>query len=118
MDITLERVLSLIPKKPDGKYIHGAKKEFAESLGYEGGDIISMWIKGTSTSYEGKLHEIASKYGVTVEWLRGETDEKTPPVPAMPAVKQEAYKLIDSMTDEQVRKIIQLTKIILEGEAR
>ena len=25
MDITLERVLSLIPKKPDGKYIHGAK---------------------------------------------------------------------------------------------
>ena len=30
MDITLERILSLIPKKPDGSYVHGAKKEFAE----------------------------------------------------------------------------------------
>lgn len=113
MDITLERVLSLIPKKPDGKYIHGAKKEFAESLGYDGGDIISMWIKGTSTSYEGKLHEIASKYGVTVEWLKGETDEKTPPAPAMSAVKQEAYKLIESMSDEQLEKFIRMARIML-----
>lgn len=78
MDIVLERILSLIPQKPDGKYVHGAKKEFAQSIGYDGGDIVSMWINGSSKSYMGKLHEIAAVYHVSVEWLKGETDEKNP----------------------------------------
>lgn len=82
MDIVLERILSLIPKKPDGKYVHGAKKEFAQSIGYDGGDIVSMWINGSSKSYMGKLHEISAKYNVSVEWLKGETNEKnTAPEP-------------------------------------
>lgn len=75
MDIMLERILSLIPKDDDGKYVHGAKAEFAKSIGYNDGAIVSMWIKGTSTSYKNKLHEIAEKYGVSVKWLRGETDD-------------------------------------------
>lgn len=79
MDIVLERILSLIPKKPDGKYVHGAKREFARSIGYDGGDIVSMWINGSSKSYMGKLHEIAAVHHVSVEWLQGKTDEKSPP---------------------------------------
>lgn len=75
MDITLERILSLLPKKEDGSFVRGAKKDFATSIGYDSGDIVSMWIKGSSTSYYGKLHEIAAKYNVSVEWLKGE-DEK------------------------------------------
>lgn len=78
MDVMLERILSLIPKKSDGKYAHGAKKQFAESIGYSGGEIISMWEKGDSKSYQGKIHEIASVYNVSIAWLRGETDEKKP----------------------------------------
>lgn len=31
MEITRERVLSLIPKKEDGKFAHGALKEFCYS---------------------------------------------------------------------------------------
>lgn len=76
MDIMLERILSLIPKDDDGKYVHGAKAEFAKSIGYNDGAIVSMWIKGTSTSYKNKLHEIAEKYSVSVNWLRGETDDQ------------------------------------------
>lgn len=113
MDITLERVLSLIPKKPDGKYIHGAKKEFAESLGYEGGEIVTMWEKGKSNSYLGKLYEIAAIHGVTVEWLRGETDEKTPPAPAVSAVEQEAIDLLKRMNNEEIMKLVQLAKIVM-----
>ena len=78
MDITLKRILSLIPKKPDGKYVHGAKKAFANSLGYSEGNIVSMWESGNSDSYKTKLHEISAKYDVSVEWLKGETDEKRP----------------------------------------
>ena len=78
MEKTLERILSLIPHKEDGSIVHGGKAAFAKSIGYDSGDIVSMWEKGTSTSYTKKLHEIAAKYNVSVEWLRGETDEQPP----------------------------------------
>lgn len=111
MDIALERILSLIPKKPDGKFVHGAKKEFAISIGYDSGDIVSMWIKGTSTSYLGKLHEIAIKYNVPVEWLKGETDIKekssTPNDvelnPSYYSLSPENRALIDSMIDKLLK---------------
>lgn len=75
MDITLERILSLIPKKPDGNYVHGAKAKFADSLGMAR-NLVTMWESGQSQSYRSKLHEISAKYNVSVEWLKGETDEK------------------------------------------
>lgn len=74
MDITLERILSLIPKKPDGKYVHGAKKQFADALGLSH-NLVTMWEKGQSQSYRGYIYEIAAKYDVSVAWLKGETDE-------------------------------------------
>lgn len=74
MDIMLERILSLIPRKPDGKYVHGAKKEFCERIGAPV-NIISEWESGKTKSYRNYLHQIASEYGVSVEWLKGETDE-------------------------------------------
>lgn len=76
MDITLERILLLIPKKADGKFVHGALKEFANSIGLKSGNLISDWINGRSESYRGYLYEIAAKYDVSVEWLKGETDDK------------------------------------------
>ena len=82
MDITLERILSLIPHKSDGKYVHGAKKEFAVSIGLKGGESITMWENGSSTSYTNYLYAIADKYNVSVEWLRGETDIKEKPTAA------------------------------------
>ena len=77
MDTTLERILSLIPRNENGKFRHGAKAEFAKSIGYNDGHIVAMWENGSSNSYIKKLHEIAAKYGVSVEWLRGETDERS-----------------------------------------
>ena len=79
MDITLERILSLIPKKPDGKYVHGAKAEFARSLGFADTASISMWESGKNWSYRNYLYEISEKYNVSVEWLKGETDIKEKP---------------------------------------
>ncbi len=110
MDITLERILSLIPRKPDGAYKHGAKKEFAVSIGYDSGDVISMWEKGTSSSYRLKLHEIAAKYNVSVEWLKGETDEKTPAaengnerIPGYDLLNKENQKFIDDLIDKLLK---------------
>jgi hypothetical protein len=78
MDKTLERILSLIPKNENGKFRHGAKVEFARNIGFASGEIVTMWINGSSKSYNNYLYEIAAKYNVSVEWLRGETDEQQP----------------------------------------
>ena len=74
MDIVLQRILSLIPKKPNGAFVHGEKKKFAVSIGFKSGEIVSDWIAGRSDSYKNYLYEIAQKHGVSVEWLRGESD--------------------------------------------
>lgn len=76
MDIMLERILTLIPRKPDGKFVHGALKEFANTVGLKSGNLVSDWINGRSTSYKSYVYEISAKYNVSVEWLKGETDQK------------------------------------------
>lgn len=78
MDIMLERILSLIPKKENGDFQHGSQKAFANSIGLKSGNLISDWIKGRSESYMNYLYEISAKYNVSLEWLRGETDDPTP----------------------------------------
>lgn len=112
MDITLERILSLLPKKDDGSFVRGAKKDFAMSIGYDSGDIVSMWIKGSSSSYHGKVHEIAAKHNVSVEWLKGETDDpstKKSPVPEGTEVGGAKRKLlaeVDGLTEAQCEKFL------------
>ena len=77
MDTTLERILSLIPTREDGTPMHGERKKFAENIGLRSGNLISDWVNGRSKSYNNYLYEISAKYGVSVEWLRGETDERS-----------------------------------------
>ncbi len=120
MDITLERILSLIPRKENGEFVHGALKDFAQSIGLKSGNLISDWIAGRSTSYFKKLHEIAAKYDVSVEWLRGETDEKKP----APSEGGQAEKLakaldgvgidVDTLSDSEINRIARMAKVVLE----
>lgn len=78
MDIMLSRILSLIPRKENGDFKHGEQSKFARAIGFKDGHIISDWIAGNSESYRNYLYQIAAKYDVSVEWLKGETDEKSP----------------------------------------
>lgn len=112
MDIVLERILSLIPKDPDGKYVHGAKTKFAKKIGYNDGAIVAMWENGSSISYNKKLYQIADQYHVSVEWLQGKTEDKS--IKETPATEGEGLSeakkalqdAIDDLTDEQCRKLL------------
>lgn len=84
----------MIPKKPDGKFVHGAKKEFSEKLGLKSGNLISDWINGRSESYKSYLYEISDKYNVSVEWLKGETDRKE-----KPGIRTDTRRDIDDVYD-------------------
>lgn len=75
MDTTLGRILTLIPKKENGAFKHGALSQFARPLGFKDGHIVSDWIAGNSESYKNYLYQISAMHGVSVEWLRGETDD-------------------------------------------
>ena len=79
MDIMLERILSLIPRKPNGDFVHGTITEFSEKVGIESPNLVSDWKAGRSKSYRRYLHDIANAYNVSVEWLKGETDIKEKP---------------------------------------
>jgi transcriptional regulator with XRE-family HTH domain len=109
MDITLERILSLIPRKPDGSFVHGAKAQFADTLGMAR-NLVTMWESGQSQSYRNKLHEIAAKYNVSVEWLKGETDEKTPPADT----ESERAKLLASLENMTKEELIDFVAKAME----
>lgn len=111
MDITLERILSLIPKKPDGKFVHGAKKEFAESVGLKSGNLIADWCDGRSQSYKSYLYEIAAKYNVSVEWLKGETDEKKPIPKGNEPNKEALLAAVDSMSRDELIEFMAMVAI-------
>ena len=106
MDIMLERILSLIPKKENGDFQHGALKAFANSIGLKSGNLVSDWLKGRSESYKNYIYEVSAKYGVTVEWLKGETDEKNPPVPEdKRKLNEELISRLVSLTPEEMQKV-------------
>lgn len=106
MDITLERILSLIPRKENGDFQHGALKTFANSIGLKSGNLISDWLKGRSESYKNYIYEVSAKYGVSVAWLKGETDEKNPPAPEDERVlNEELISSLVSLTPEEMQKV-------------
>lgn len=106
MDIMLERILSLIPRKENGDFQHGALKAFANSIGLKSGNLVSDWLKGRSESYKNYIYEVSAKYGVSVAWLKGETDEKNPPVPEDERIlNEELISRLVSLTPEEMQKV-------------
>lgn len=115
MDIVLERILSLIPKGPDGKYVHGAKTKFAKKIGYNDGAIVAMWENGSSISYNKKLYQIAEEYNVSVEWLQGKTEDKSikeTPDPKIEGVSAEAQEILDYIRDATPAELVEVCRYI------
>lgn len=109
MDITLKRILSLIPQKEDGSFVHGAQKKFAESIGLKSGNLISDWINGRSKSYDSYIYEIADKYDVSVEWLQGYTDVKEKPTAGavgMSAAEAGRYAIEHADSEDELWQLI------------
>lgn len=115
MDIVLERILSLIPKGPDGKYVHGAKTKFAKKIGYNDGAIVAMWENGSSISYNKKLYQIAEEYNVSVEWLQGKTEDKSikeTPDQKIEGVSAEAQEILDYIRDATPAELAEVCRYI------
>ena len=122
MSIMQERVLSLIPRKPDGKYVHGAKADFARELGFKSGAIVSDWESGKSDSYKNYLYQISALHGVSVEYLRDETDD--PGIKEAPATEGEGYtdlqkaaiQFVLSLPPEKLERFIKMGRAAFEED--
>lgn len=115
MDIVLERILSLIPRKENGGFEHGALKMFAASIGLKSGNVVSDWINGRSKSYTKKLHEISAAYGVSVEWLRGKTDD---PTPKNISLKSEGAELVEYLQELAERSEMRMLFSVSKGATK
>lgn len=81
-----------------------------------------MWIKGTSFSYKNKLHEIAAKYHVSVEWLQGKTEDKS--IKETPATEGEGYtdlqkaaiQFVLSLPPEKLERFIKMGRAAFEED--
>lgn len=113
MDIVLKRILSLIPKKENGDYVHGAKNEFTDKIGAPK-NIISQWISGNVKSYRNYIYQIAEAYNVSVEWLKGETDEKNPRPKESDGDVENAIKLLINAPEEKKKIAAKMLKAFLE----
>lgn len=109
MDITLERILSLIPKKPDGKFVRGAKKEFSKKINIDN-TMLSQWINGDSKSYKRYVSTIALAYGVSTGWLLGETDDPRSPEKTHAQLNPVMFikDLTDTMTNEELLETLRV----------
>lgn len=119
MDTMLERILTLIPKKENGTFKHGALSQFARPLGFKDGHIVSDWIAGNSESYKNYLYQISALHGVSVEWLRGETDD--PCIKEAPATEgegvsptvQELFDFIDTATENELAELLRYAQFLM-----
>lgn len=118
LDKTLERIISLIPKKENGDFKYGALKEFANSIGLKSGNLLSDWIAGRSVSYNSYVYEIAAKYNVSIEWLKGETDDPSAGIKKEHPADSEALNDAQNEIMEIVKRLktedLQKAKIILQ----
>lgn len=110
MDITLQRILSLLEHKQDGDFVHGAKAKFAKSLGFKGGEIVTMWINGRSDSYKNYLYQIASLYGVSVEWLKGEGDDPRSPGDIKKERPAENGEALENDLPEDIQQLLSICR--------
>lgn len=115
MDITLERMLTLIPKKENGNFKHGALSQFARSIGFKDGHIVSDWIAGNSESYKNYIYQVSSLYHVSVEWLQGKTEDKSikeTPDPKIEGVSAEAQEILDYIRDATPAELAEVCRYI------
>ena len=120
MDTTLERILTLIPKKENGAFKHGALSQFTRPLGFKDGHIVSDWIAGNSESYKNYLYQISAMHGVSVEWLQGKTEDKSiketpdPKIEGYSELQQAAIQFVLSLPPDKLERFVKMGRAAFE----
>lgn len=94
MDITLERIIQEL------KAQNKKQQDLTDSLGINYSSF-GNWKAGRNSSYKKYIHAIADYLDVSVEYLRGETDTKKPPITKDERI-DELYEMAKDLTDAEL----------------
>lgn len=95
MDLTMQRIIDEMELQKKQQI------ELGEHLGVTP-NIITDWKSGRLKSYKKYLHGIADFLGVSVEYLRGETDEKEKPLSENEERLRELYETVKGLTESEL----------------
>ena len=95
MDLTMQRILE------EMQHQNKQQTELGDYLNVTP-NIITDWKSGRLKSYRKYLHGIADFLGVSVEYLKGETDIKEKPLSENEERLKELYNLTADLTDSDI----------------
>lgn len=95
MDIDLKRITEEL------KLQNKKKIDLTNHLGMVS-SAFGNWVAGRNSSYKKYLHAIADFLGVSVEYLKGETDIKEKPLSENEERLKELYDLTADLTDSDI----------------
>lgn len=105
MEITLERILSLIPSDENGRFKKNAAADFANKIGVAP-NLPAEWKAGRNSSYKTKLQTIADAYNVSIDWLYGNSDIKEKSPAEAGDLDAESNALVDKLDYDQLVELI------------
>lgn len=116
MDITLERIIQELKNQ------NKRQMDLTDFLGLTH-NIFGNWKAGRNTSYKKYIHAIANYLGVSVEYLRGETDNKYPTDSGVsPPDELIKFALFggdaETISDEAFEDVKRFAQIVAEKERR
>ena len=94
MDITLERIIKELKTK------NLKQQDLTDALGINYSSF-GNWKAGRNSSHKKYIHAIAQYLGVTVEYLKGETDIKKAPITNDERI-DELYELAKDLSDAEI----------------
>lgn len=94
MDIALTRIIEELQAQQK------KKNELTEHLGMVN-SAFGHWVSGRNKSYLKYLHSIADFLNVSVEYLRGETDQKEKPSTENDERLRDLYKDVQDLTEAE-----------------
>lgn len=94
MDITLTRIIEEL------KVQQKRKIDLTDHLGMVS-SAFGNWVSGRNSSYKKYIHAIAEYLDVSVEYLKGETDTKKPPITKDERI-DELYELAKDLNDAEI----------------
>lgn len=89
------------------------QKDFAKIFG-AAQNTVSQWETGSRRIDDKTLCELAEYFDVSVDYLLGRSNEKKSPAGNISEAKLEMIDLIDRLSDDQVRKLLQIATAALD----
>lgn len=114
MDIMLSNIIALIGNR------RGAKKELADYLGISQ-NVFTSWFALKSESYKKYAPQIAEHYGVSLDWLSGNSDIReirkpvTPENNGLSELDIRIMQSVPQLTEEEKRIVFAQIKGILSS---